>query len=281
MSPGVWITLEALAGGHVPAAVLAEWRRLAEGDFPWLGGFLRVTQRLAGDYPCLAEPNCGCRHELVQCDDTRWVSRCQCGMGGCAPAWLAPFLAGDGHGRVRVTGMIEPVLKHFAAELAQARNMGPTLEGIHREIAALRDDRRELSAAKARLEQLVAEGLLKFLGRVDAQSLRVVYAVLAKGDIAKAARDLKMKDSTLREFVTKWQGKGKDYAVLADLVRWRKETKFTGTVPFNEAVFASPPSDVDYGTLIADVLDGLLVMTEGNWEDKREELAELLRPVAA
>ena len=38
---------------------------------------------------------------------------------------------------------------------------------------------------------------------------------------------------------------------------------------------------MDYRALIADVLDGLLMMTEGNWEDKREELAELLRPVVA
>jgi hypothetical protein len=155
------------------------------------------------------------------------------------------------------------------------------LEGLHRKIDAGHAERAELRDAKARLEQVVAEGLLKFLGRVDAQSLRVVYAVLAKGDIAKAARELKMKDSTLREFVTKWKGKGKEYAVLADLVRWRKDTKFTGTVPFNEAVFASEASSVDYGALIADVLDGLLMMTEGNWEDKREELAELLRPVVA
>ena len=50
---------------------------------------------------------------------------------------------------------------------------------------------------------------------------------------------------------------------------------------FNEAVFVSQTSSVDYGALIADVLDGLLMMTEANWEDKREELAELLRPVAA
>ena len=89
-----------------------------------------------------------------------------------------------------------------------------------------------------------------------------------------------MKDSTLREFVGKWKGMGKDYAVLADLVRWRKDTKFTGTVPLNEAVLAAETNTVDYRALIADVLDGLLMMTEGNWEEKREELAELLRPVA-
>jgi hypothetical protein len=174
-----------------------------------------------------------------------------------------------------------PLLAEFVRRQAERPKVAPLLEGLHRKIDAGHAERVELRDAKARLEQVVAEGLVKFLGRVDAQSLRVVYAVLAKGNIAKAARELEMKDSTLREFVTKWKGRGKDYAVLADLVRWHKDTKFTGTVPFNEAVFASGASDVDYGALIADVLDGLLMMTEGNWEDKREELAELLRPVAA
>jgi len=70
--------------------VLAEWRALADGELPMLDGFLHVTQRLAGDYPCLSERDCGCRHELDQCDDARWVARCQCGVGDCAPAWLTP-----------------------------------------------------------------------------------------------------------------------------------------------------------------------------------------------
>jgi hypothetical protein len=151
---------------------------------------------------------------------------------------------------------------------------------IRREIADVKAACQENVTARKRLEEAMAEGLLKFLGRVDAQALRVVYAVLAKGDLAKAARELKMKDSTLRDLVGKWKGMGKDHAVLADLVRWRKDTKFKGTVPLNEAVLAGQTSNVDYGGLIADVLDGLLMMTEGNWEDKREELAELLRPVA-
>ena len=35
---------------------------------------------------------------------------------------------------------------------------------------------------------------------------------------------------------------------------------------------------VDYPGLLADVLDGLLSMTEENWAERCEELAELLRP---
>jgi hypothetical protein len=274
MSRGVWNTLDGLAGGQVPAAVLAEWRRLADGDFPLLGGFLRVTQRLAGGYPCLAVPDCGCRHELVQCDDTRWVARCQCEEGGCPPAWLAPndliiheldaagfggavaralgfgppdnaaalyaapkmwpvgtyaatrsavylgifpskaelfdnvaglvasrpepfillmptaelrseavdsflarvhcrfvalapCLAGDGRGSWRVTSPIEPVLKRFAGDLAQARNMGSVLEGIRREIAALRDEAiKPAAAAQPPTSQGEAERIFAVLQRL-------------------------------------------------------------------------------------------------------------------
>ena len=199
----------------------------------------------------------------------------------CMHIALSSAVILGGCGALTAGAAAGPLLAEFMRRQAERPKVAPLLEGLHRKIDAGHAERAELRDAKARLEQVVAEGLLKFLGRVDAQSLRVVYAVLAKGDIAKAARELKMKDSTLREFVAKWEGKGKDYAVLADLVRWRKDTKFTGTVPFNEAVFASEASNVDYGALIADVLDGLLMMTEGNWADKREELAELLRPVAA
>ena len=46
----------------------------------------------------------------------------------------------------------------------------------------------------------------------------------------------------------------------------------------NEAALAAEANAVDYRGLIEDVLDGLLMMTERKWEDKREELAELLRP---
>ena len=193
-----------------------------------------------------------------------------------APSAMAPGgLAGEA-----VAGVAEDAAGGLDSKSALAeilRRIGAVAEGLH----GLQQENGQLRNAKARLEQIVAEGLLKFLGRVDAESLRVIYAVLAKGDIAKAARELKMKDSTLREFVGKWKGMGKDYAVLADLVRWRKDTKFTGTVPLNEKVLAAETSTVDYRALIADVLDGLLMMTEGNWADKREELAELLRPVVA
>jgi hypothetical protein len=196
---------------------------------------------------------------------------------GCVHASLEGLVEVRPGGRLVAVGSLDGLRVEFGRRLSQPGKVVPVLEGIRREIAGVKAGYEENVTARTRLERAMAEGLLKFAGRIDAQSLRVIYAVLAKGDIAKAARALGMKDSTLREFIAKWKGKGKDYAVLADLVRWRKETKFTGTVPLNEAALAGQSSNMDYGALLADVLDGLLVMTEENWEEKREELAELLR----
>ena len=161
------------------------------------------------------------------------------------------------------------------ADAGEVRDM---VAGIHREIAAVRAEREVLLTSKARLDQMAAEGLLKFAGRIDPASFKVIYAVLGKGDVAKAARNLGMKDSTLRQIIRRWTGRGKDYAVLADLVRWRKETKFRGTVPLNEAVLSGEGHSADHAALLSDALDGLLEMTQGNWQDKCDELAEMLRP---
>jgi hypothetical protein len=173
---------------------------------------------------------------------------------------------------------VAPLLAEFVRRQTERPSVKPMLEAIYRKVEADKAERVELRSAKARLEQMVAEGLLKFAGRIDPKSFKVIYAVLGKGDIAKAARDLGMKYSTLREFIGKWKRRGKDYAVLADLVRYRKEMKFKGTVPLNEAVLTGETPSVDYEGLLSDVLDGLLAMTEENWEEKCEDLAELLRP---
>ena len=87
MATGLWNTLELLADTHPPAAVMAEWRQLAGADFAALNRFLCPTQRLAQNYPCLAERDCGCRHEV---ETTELFSLCQCEFGGCEAVKLTP-----------------------------------------------------------------------------------------------------------------------------------------------------------------------------------------------
>ncbi len=83
MSRGIWNTLELLAEGHRPAAVLEEWQKLTGSDNGMVGTFLRATSRLAGDYPCPKEPGCGWRRELVPMDEDQWMARCARDIGNC------------------------------------------------------------------------------------------------------------------------------------------------------------------------------------------------------
>ncbi len=384
MIRGLWQTLEAVATGHRPAAVLAEWRHLADGDMPMLGGFLRPTQRLAGDYPCLSAPDCGCRHELEQVDEVRWIARCQCGIGDCPATWLTPgdliiheldaaafgcevartlgfgvventavihaapgiwpvgtyavtrspvyfgvfpreaellanieglvsarpepfillsptaglrsatvdsvlarnhcgfvplstCIAGDERGKLRATISIEPVLKRFASVLSGARGIAPVLERIHREIAAVRDDRRNLSAAKLRLEQMHGEGLFAFARHIDQEAREQFMAVMAGGDVAKAARELGIKDSTLRSKLGKWSQRGKAYAALAEIIRWRKSIKGQAGMEFAKRVASGGERDMDFPALIRDVIEELETLAPEDWEERCGSLANVLR----
>ena len=51
------------------------------------------------------------------------------------------------------------------------------------------------------------------------------------------------------------------------------------TVPLNEAVLQGKADTTDYPGLLSDVLDGLLSMTDENWQERCDELAKVLRPV--
>jgi predicted component of type VI protein secretion system len=112
---------------------------------------------------------------------------------------------------------------------------------------------------------------------VDARAFKIICTIFAEGDVAKASRELKMRDSTLRDEIKAWKGRGKAYETMLDLVEWRKSVGRHVEIPLNDAILLERSKSVDHPALLSDVLDGLLSMTEGNWEDKVEELAEVLR----
>jgi len=59
--------------------------------------------------------------------------------------------------------------------------------------------------------------------KVDPVSFKVLCTILAEGDIAKAGRSLDLPEETVRAAVRRWQGKGKEYRAMLELVRWRKK----------------------------------------------------------
>lgn len=75
-----WSACETLIG---PAAVEAEWRQHAGGDYEAARVFLRPVQEPATSYPCLREPRCACYHRIVRHDDGSIVAVCRCQPRRC------------------------------------------------------------------------------------------------------------------------------------------------------------------------------------------------------
>jgi hypothetical protein len=178
-------------------------------------------------------------------------------------------------------GTIEPMLAEFVRRVASLRDSGGTLKNIHREIASVRSEFVELRSAKQRLEKMLADGMFAFTRKVDAASFKVFCMILAEGDVAKASRSLGESEDMVRAVVRRWEGKGKEYRAMVELVRWRKKVGRKEKLPLNEAILHERAETADYPGLLSDVLDGLLSMTEENWSERCEELAEVLRPVVA
>src|SRR6185295_5977274 len=67
---------------------------------------------------------------------------------------------------------------------SRSADVAEILAGIHSEIAAVRKDFGELQSAKQRLEQMLADGVFAFTGKVDATSFKVLCTILAEGDVS-------------------------------------------------------------------------------------------------
>jgi hypothetical protein len=189
---------------------------------------------------------------------------------------LSSVLAPEGRG-FRVVGALQPMLGEFAERLASLRRAGETLVSIHREIVAVRQDYTELRTAKQRLEKMLAEGMFAFTRKVDASSFKLLCTILAEGDVAKAGRRLGIGDPMMRYTLRQWRDRGGAYALMLELIRWRKKVGRTEELPLNDAILHERGETTDYPGLLSDVLDGLLSMTTENWQEQSEELAALLR----
>ena len=190
---------------------------------------------------------------------------------------LANSLALDGKGKFKETNSIQPMLDRFTAGLADVPTIKPVLEGIRRDFAAAAADRRDLMAAKTRLEQMQGEGLFGFVKKIDRESLDIFFTILAKGDLAKASRELDLKDSTLRSKVAGWRKRGKPYLALAEFVRWRKSINGEAGMEIAKRMVSGGERSVDHAGLLQDTLEILGTFNPDNWEEKCETLAELLR----
>lgn len=179
---------------------------------------------------------------------------------------------------IRPISPMLPILEAWSKAVT-SRPAPAILEGVRRELTALRKDFLELRTAKQRLEQMHAAGIFGFTRKVDPTSFKTLCAILSEGDVAKASRVLGLGDSTVRNRLLEWRTRGPAYHAMLDLVRWRKKVGRKETIPLNDAILHDKADTTDYPALLSDVLDGLLSMSDANWQDLAEELSELLRPV--
>ena len=196
---------------------------------------------------------------------------------GCLALALDEYLTIENDGKFRLVKSLETARQEFLERSAK-RDTVKVFRGIHDRFDEFGAEHRELRRAKARLETMLAEGLFAFTKQVDARAFKVICTILAQGDVAKASRELNMSDTALRDEIKSWKGRGKVYETLADLVRWRKVVGRSQEIPLNDSILLEKTKNVDHPALMSDVLDELLSMTEGNWADKAEDLAERLRP---
>ncbi len=196
----------------------------------------------------------------------------------CAFIPLSAALAPGERGTLLATTPIDGILAEFDRVLAtRGEGLVKTVENIGRNIEAVAKQNEDLRAAKARLEQMQAEGLFAFAKKIDRETRNIFFSILAKGDVAKASRELDIKDSTLRSKIADWKNRGKVYAALAEFVRWRKAIHGQAGREVAKRLISGAERDVDYSALIQDVLVELESFNRDNWEEKCEELADLLR----
>jgi hypothetical protein len=187
---------------------------------------------------------------------------------------IEPVLAGIGK-----PGAATARTEKIVTDLHQKISVVETgLQDVKKEVIEWRADYREVQSAKARLEKMQADGLMKFTAKVDGKSFHVLCAIIACGDVAKASRELKMGDSTVRDIIRSWKKLGPSYAVMSDLVKWRKRVGGKYTVPFNDALLYEKEATTGSNeNVFSDLLDAVLSMTESNWQDICAELESTLK----
>ncbi len=188
----------------------------------------------------------------------------------------AALILGDG-GSLAPSRSAESLLKEFLRRQAEGRALVKTVERIDRNMEVVVKQKVDLSAAKARLQQMHGEGIFAFARHIDREAREQFLAVMACGDVAKAARDLSLKDSTLRSKLAKWPNRGKAYAALAEIIRWRKSIKGQAGMEFAKRVASGAERDVDFPALIRDVVAELEELDPENWEERCGSLADTLR----
>lgn len=155
--------------------------------------------------------------------------------------------------------------------------MKPTFDKLHDAIRDVTAEHREVKVARDRLAEMQADGMWKFLAKVDPESLRQFATILGFPSLLQAAKALKMPESSLRAKVTAWRHGLDPLPKLADILRWRRTLKKGVNVPLNESITTGAAKAVDYPDLIGEILETLIEVNDSDPDTRIGELIELIR----
>jgi hypothetical protein len=171
-----------------------------------------------------------------------------------------------------------------SAVLQEMRGMKQTMDAMAGDLKTVARNEGELREANATLQRgttalaaMHGQGLFAFTRYVDQEAREQFMAIMACGNVAEAARDLVMKDSTLRSRLEQWPKRGKAYAALAEMVRWRKSIRGRTGMEMAKRMVSGEGREADFPALIRDVVAELEELDPGNWEERCRSLAEALR----
>ncbi|MDD5706545.1 MAG: hypothetical protein PHR35_11510 [Kiritimatiellae bacterium] len=205
----------------------------------------------------------------------------RCGVllakSGCGYFALEDLIGVDDRG----CGVLVRSVEALVREIEQTGMLGggavPVLRRIEHDIESVAAQKRELVQENTDLKAMQAQGMFKFVSKVEAGDLRLFLAILAHGDQSKAARALGMRDSTFREQTKGWRAKGAPYRVMHSLIEWRKAVGGKKVVKYDDAVLQQDAPGSGIGAnLLEQVLEGLREMTTTNWNAVRKELEDAI-----
>ncbi|HOC55385.1 MAG TPA: hypothetical protein PKI20_07180 [Verrucomicrobiota bacterium] len=207
-----------------------------------------------------------------------------------------------GPGRLGATGNIQPILERFSAGLlegrAQVETFQRTVEDFGRKIDAAASGMQELRKENEELKGLAAGGYLDFVRSAEPTDVCYFFYILAYGDQAKAARELRADQRRFYERVQGWAKRGPAYKRMLALVKCRKTSLRKGTVPLGAslqsggvAAEAENPETVeavleeirdgnldqrDYPALLREMFGVLMTMDAKNWPAIKKELMGMI-----
>lgn len=194
----------------------------------------------------------------------------------CAFVALSQTLLLREEGRFEITVDPQPILSRFEQCLVEVQGGKVVLEEVNKNLRAIAKQDYDRVRENEGLKAMQVERFSKLFAQIDGESFRYFFAILNEGNMAKAARVLKISDRTFRDRVERWGQRGKQYQLMLTLVRCRKKIGTKVKVPYDDAILYKTVNSNAQFDILRDILDALEEQNPRNWKKVNEELKNVI-----